>query len=235
MLDGCDMELEDRLVATEAILGHRFADHTDLRRALTHPSCTEESHSLHDYERLEFLGDTILGLVVVDEIFHRFPEMPEGAMTKLKIGVVAGSTLSATAEDLGLGDLIFLGPSERGDDSRGLPSALENTFEALVAALYLDAGLPKVREFILRVLGDRIDPEVTNVPEHPKSILQEYVQARGSAVEYVIEQLDSPAHDSIFEAVAVVDGKQIGEGRGRSKKEAEMNAATEALQSLDIS
>ena len=234
MLDGCDMELEDRLSAAEAILGHEFDDRADLRRALTHPSCTEESHSRHDYERLEFLGDAILGLVVVDEIYHRFPEMPEGVMTKLKIGVVSGTTLSAAAERLGLGELIFLGPSERGDKGRGLPSALENTFEALVAALYLDAGLPEVREFILRVLGDKIDPEATDVPEHPKSLLQEYLQARGSAPNYVIEQVDGPPHDRMFEVAVVVGDKRLGQGKGRSKKEAEMNAAIEALQSLDI-
>ena len=234
MLDGCDMELDDRLAAVEAILGHEFADRDSLRRALTHPSCTEEAHSRHDYERLEFLGDAILGLVVVDEIYHRFPDMPEGAMTKLKIGVVAGSTLSGVAEALGLGDLIFLGPSERGADSRGLHSALENTFESLVAALYLDAGLPKVREFILRVLGDRIDPEVCFVPEHPKSLLQEYLQARGDAPEYAIKQVDGPPHDRMFDAVVMADGRLLGEGTGRSKKEAEMNAAAEALRSLDI-
>ena len=233
MLDGCDMEFEDRLSAAEIVLGHKFADRSDLRRALTHPSCTEESHSRHDYERLEFLGDAVLGLVIVDEIFRRSPQMPEGSMTKLKIGVVSGATLSAVARNLGLGELIFMGPSERADDSRGLPSALENAFEALVAALYLDAGLSKVREFILRVLGDRIDPDVTDIPEHPKSLLQEYAQARGSSPEYVIRQVDGPPHARMFNAAVVVDGRELGAGRGRSKKEAEMNAAIEALSSLD--
>ncbi len=228
------MDLEERLAAAEELCDHEFADKTNLRRALTHPSCTERSHSRHDYERLEFLGDAVLGLVVVDEIFRRYPDMPEGAMTKLKIGVVAGSTLSEVAKNLGLADLIFLGPSETGSDKRGLTSALENTLEALIAALYLDAGLPKAREFVLKVLGDRIDPEITAIPEHPKSLLQEHLQARGDSPQYVIRKTEGPPHDRSFEAAVLLGEKTLGVGTGHSKKEAEMNAAAEALRFLGV-
>jgi ribonuclease-3 len=176
--------IEARLDAAERLANHRFVDRELLLRALTHPSYTEEPHAAQDYERLEFLGDAVLGLVVVHEIFQRFPRMPEGQMTKLKIGVVAGRTLSDAADDLGLGRLLLLGPSETGTDGRGMTSALEDGFEALVGAIYLDAGLETAREFI-----------------HVKVSVQDAV---------------------------------IGEGSGRSKKEAEMNAAAAALGSLDL-
>jgi len=229
-----DRDLEERLDQAEGLAGHRFADRGLLRRALTHPSYTDEPHAVQDYERLEFLGDAVLGLVVVREIFDRFPDMPEGQMTKLKIGVISGSTLTDVAASLGLGELLLLGPSETGTDGRGMASALENGLEALVGALYLDGGLDEARRFILRVLGDRIDPEVTTIPEHPKSMLQEALQARGMAPAYEVTDTVGPPHRRVFHVRVLVDGRVVGEGSGGSKKEAEMNAAADALASLDL-
>lgn len=221
-----------RIAAAERLLGYRFRDPETIVRALTHPSHADELGATADYERLEFLGDTVLSMIVVDEVFHRFPEMPEGIMTKVKITVVSGTTLTEVAEELGLADLLVVGESEKGTGGRGLASALENAFEAIVGALYLDGGLEAARAFVLRVLGDRIHPGAAQGLEHPKSLLQELVQARGAALVYEITDVSGPPHDRSFTAHVVVDGTVFGEGAGRSKKEAEMNAAAAALGQL---
>jgi ribonuclease-3 len=220
---------ENRLERAEALLGHHFADSALLQRALTHPSYAEEAGLDGDYERLEFLGDAVLGLIVVGEIYRSYPHLPEGVMTKMKISAVAGSTLSEVAEELGIADLILLGSSERGTGRRGMTSALENAFEALVGALYLDAGLDAARRFVLGQLGDRIAPGLAEDLEHPKSRLQELLQASGKVPVYTIATVEGPPHDRRFEAHVTVDGRLLGAGAGVSKKEAEMNAAAEAL------
>lgn len=215
----------------EKALGYRFADRNLLSEALTHPSAAFQPDLTRDYERLEFLGDAVLGLVVVDEVFHRFPELPEGTLTKLKIALVSGSTLSATAEQLGLSDLIVVGESERGSGARGLRSALENAYEAVVGAIYLDGGFESARGFILRTLGDRITQDSVEALdlEHPKSRLQEIIQATGGTVAYRISAEEGPPHARRFTAEVLVDGSVLGTGVGSTKKEAEMRAAAAAL------
>lgn len=229
MKPSADTRRSERLFAAQEILGHTFEDIDLLDRALTHPSYYEDCSLACDYERLEFLGDSVLGLIVVEDTYRRFPEMPEGMMTKIKIATVSGSTLSAAAGELGLGNLLLLGESERRTGGRGMASALENVFEATVGALYLDGGIKAARAFVLRVLGPHIAPGVADLSEHPKSRLQEVVQARGAVPEYEIVSTQGPPHDRTFCAVVTVDGETIGRGTGRSKKEAEMNAAADAL------
>jgi len=239
---------EERLAIAEAALGHAFTNRALLRRALTHPSFKEGSPRAaqdkkpresalsgrtNDYERLEFLGDAVISLVVADELYARFPHVREGGLTKLKIGAVSGRSLSAAAEELGLADALFLGESERGTGGRGLTSALENSFEALVAALYLDAGFDAARAFVSRALGAHIG-EHTTVPGHPKSDLQEYFQARGSTLSYRLVAEEGPPHDRSFTVTVSVGGEELGTGVGRSKKEAEMRAAAEAIERLGI-
>lgn len=230
-----DRPLDERLAQAQEIIGHEFSDPGLLVLALTHPSFSDEPHAIHDYERLEFLGDAVLGLVIVEAIYTRFPEMPEGSMTKLKVSLVAGSTLAETAGALGLADLLLLGDSEIGTGGRGLTSALENVFEATCGALYLDGGLDCARTFILRVLGDRILESSIESLEHPKSRLQELTQSHGSAPEYRIVAEEGPPHERSFVAAVSVDGRQLGSGSGHSKKEAEMNAARQALDNLESS
>jgi len=239
---------EERLAVAEAAIGHTFRDRALLRKALTHPSFKEgsprdgsagkgrgsdDTGGVNAYERLEFLGDAVISVVVADELYTRFPNVREGGLTKLKIGAVSGRSLSAAAEELGLADALFMGESERGTGGRGLASALENSFEALVAALYLDAGFDAAREFVSRALGAHIG-EHTAVPGHPKSDLQEYFQARGSAPSYRLVAEQGPPHNRSFTVVVSVDGEELGAGVGRSKKEAEMRAAAEALERLGI-
>ena len=221
-----------RLAAAEELVGHNFADRTLLQKALTHPSSSDGLDAYEDYERLEFLGDAVLSLVVVEEVFRRFPDLPEGVMTKMKIALVAGTTLSAVADEMGLASLIRVGLSEMGTDRRGLSSALENVYEALVGALYLDAGLPTVRHFVLRTLGDRFGQDAIEGLEHPKSVLQEILQARRTVPVYLVTAVNGPPHDCVFEVAVSVDGEEIGVGQGRSKKEAESAAASDALETL---
>lgn len=223
---------ESRMERAEKIVGRVFADRELLLRALTHPSAVEAKDPSLYYERLEFLGDSILGCVIAEEIFRRYPNMPEGGMTRIKVSVVAGSVLSDVAEKLGLADVLVLGESEKGTGSRGLASALENTYEALIAALYLDAGMDAARAWVLATLGDRISEDAALSPENPKSALQEIVQARGGTVVYRIESSEGPPHERVFTSVVEVAGEQLGRGTGRSKKEAEAAAAQAALDVL---
>lgn len=225
---------QETLTRAEAVVGHVFADRSLLARALTHPSVSADDTVLLDYERLEFLGDAVLGLIVVEEIYRRFPELAEGVMTKLKISVVSGSSLVAAAERLGLADLIALGDSERGTGTRGLRSALENAFEAVAGAIYLDGGLDAARSFVVLTLGDRITEDAVErlELEHPKSRLQEIVQADGRTVQYHIVSEEGPPHARLFTAEVRVSGRLMGSGVGASKKEAEMRAAQEALDTV---
>ncbi len=220
------------MAIAERILGRRFADRELLRRALTHPSAVEEKDPSLYYERLEFLGDSILGFLIAEDLYGRFPRMPEGGMTRVKVSVVAGSVLSGVAEELGLADALIVGESERGTGRRGLASALENTYEALIAALYLDAGLEAARVWVMSTLGPLINEGAANVPENPKSVLQEIVQSRGELVTYRIEAAEGPPHDRVFTSVVEVGGAECGRGSGRSKKEAEAAAAKAALETM---
>jgi len=223
---------EERLEAVQRLTGRLFDSPELVTLALTHPSYTDEPHSSVDNERLEFLGDAVLSLVVGEEVYTRFPDLPEGTLTKMRIAVVAGATLSERADALGLGDLLLLGESERGTDSRGMASALENAFEALVGALYLDGGLTVARAFILDTLGDLISSEAVEELEHPKSRLQEIVQSRGVSPVYEIIAEEGPPHDRRFSARVLVGGVTVGEGSGASKREAEMHAAAQALDDM---
>lgn len=224
-------EIDRRLAQAEAVLAHRFSDRELLRRALTHPSAISDGAPT-DYERLEFLGDSIVGFIVAEEVFRRFPDLREGGMTRIKVSTVNGVVLATVAERLGLEDVIILGESELGTGRRGLASALENAYEALTAALYLDAGLSAARAWVLKTLGEYIDESVAASPENPKSELQETVQSVGGVVTYEIIAQEGPPHDRVFVARALIDGRTAGEGSGRSKKEAEVAAAAAALEDL---
>ena len=230
--DHDDTALLDR---AEEIVGHRFADRSLLRRALTHPSVMSDGSGEGDgvYERMEFLGDSILGFLIAEEAFQRFPEMREGGMTRIRVALIAGSVQSAVAKDLGLADVLILGKGERHTGGRGMASALENSYEALTAAIYLDAGLDEAREWMLRTMGPLITEETAAFPHNPKSALQELVQAHGKAPVYVQLGQSGPPHARTFSVAVQVDDEQLGEGSGRTKREAEAAAAAAALKHLD--
>ena len=223
---------DHRLELAESILGRRFSDQELLRQALTHPSAMNDTNSECFYERLEFLGDSVLGFIIANEAYGRFPQMREGGMTRIKVSLVAGSVLSNVARDLGLADALIVGESERGTGGRGLTSALENTYEALTAALYLDGGIEAAREWVLRTLGPLITEAAADAPENPKSLLQEFVQDRGDNASYATIDTAGPPHDRTFTVAVRVAGEVLGKGQGRTKREAEAAAAAAALIAL---
>ena len=160
--------------------------------------------------------------------------MHEGELSTVKSRVVSGATLAPVAEALGLGDCIFFGDSERGTEARGLHSALENAFEACVGALYLDGGFEAAESFVLGALGPHITDDALHVPDSPKSVLQERLQADGRGMPtYKIVGEEGPDHARSFTAVAMAEGARIGRGSGTSKKEAETAAAADALARMD--
>ena len=136
----------------EQITGHAFRDKSLAESAVTHPSAVEGEPVWRSYERLEFLGDSILGALVATDLFERYRDMDEGALTRMKIALVSGAMLSEVAGELGMGECIVFGGSERGTQARGLHSALENVYEAVVGALYLDGGYDVAHDFVARTL-----------------------------------------------------------------------------------
>ncbi len=228
------VQYAERLERAEHILGYQFTNREVLLLALTHPSAAEGNTSLGSYERLEFLGDAILGAIISREIYDRFPQLDEGALTRLKVSAVSGQTLSKVAEDLGFEDLIIFGSSERGTGKRGLQSALENTYEALVAALVVDGGVMEARRFVLSTLTSMINTDVMREPENPKSVLQEILQAQHITPTYEIIDTEGPPHNRRFTARVFAGDEPLAKGTGHSKKDAEINAATKALKKMKV-
>ncbi|MDR0500856.1 MAG: ribonuclease III [Coriobacteriales bacterium] len=220
------------LKAVETIIGHVFANKELLRRALTHPSAVEKEQYCDSYERLEFLGDSILGAIVANSLYQRFPHLDEGGMTRLKVRLVSGNSLCAVADDLGLGKHIIFGSSERGTGKRGMASALENVFEAIVAAITLDGGIKVASDFVEKNLVSRLPDSIPEACDNPKSELQENLQAKHLLPEYKLVSTTGPPHDRTFTCKVIVNGDCIGTGTGKSKKDAESQAAKEALAGL---
>ena len=222
---------EMRIARVEEITDYSFEDSTLILRALTHPSAVEADVG-RSYERLEFLGDAVLSLVVGEEAYLRFPEANEGTLTKIRIAVVSGETLRGVSVNLGFEELVIMGSSEQTAGSRGMGSALEDVFEALVGALYLDGGYSIAASWILAVLGERITVEAADEAVSPKSQLQEKMQARGKRVTYKIRSKEGPVHAPEFTAEVSIGSKVYGTGTGDSKKRAEAEAARDALEKM---
>ena len=211
-------------------LGYRFQNEGLLRRALTHSSLAVEQHRMgEDNERLEYLGDAVLEHLVSRYLFDAYPEMREGALTRLRSSLVCEGALSAAARLLGLGDHLLLSRGEEQCGGRDKDSILSDAFEAVLAAVYLDGGLPAAREVVLRLIGDCSEDGETDA----KSALQEYVQAQGRDMPtYEILGEDGPPHERLFTAAVLIDGEEKARGSGKSKKRAEQEAAAAALRIL---
>lgn len=224
---------DTRVAQAETLLGVTFHDPELLIEALTHPSYAAENEGVTGYDRLEFLGDSIMGFLVADYLYRHRPAEPEGGLTRLKIGAVAGETLAFVADGLGLGPLILMGKGAARSGGRNRSSVLENCLEALIGAVYMDQGLDVARELVMRLLTQYLHGAPVP-PADPKSALQELVQADGGPPPaYRIVSTTGPPHDRVFTAEAVVNGRSLGAGTGASKKEAEKAAASDALLSLD--
>jgi ribonuclease-3 len=181
---------------------------------------------------LEFLGDSLLGAFIAQTIYDRFPALDEGGLTRIKVSLVSGSMLSERARELGLAELIIFGSSEQGTGKRGLSSALENVFEALVAALALDGVEEVARAWVRRVLDTHIREDLAAEPESPKSLLQEILQVRRITPTYELVDALGPPHARTFTCNVLSEGRVIGSGCGHSKKDAEAKAAAAALANL---
>lgn len=219
------MSLEDRI-------GHSFSDPALLRLALTHRSVSSDDPARNDNERLEFLGDAVLQLVITDLLYESYPQLAEGQMAKVRAAVVSRDTLAEVARSLDLGEYVELAPSEEATGGREKDSILADTAEAVIGAIYLDGGLEPARRVVLDLWTDRVaersrEPGVKDY----KTRLQELVARDGARPAYDVEGT-GPDHDRRFTARVTVDGKEYGIGEGRSKKEAEQDAAARALESL---
>jgi ribonuclease-3 len=207
-----------------------FVDADLAETALRHRSYVQE-HGGESNERLEFLGDAVLDLVVTDVTFRAYPQLSEGVLTNVRKGVVSTESLARIASDLQLGKWLLLGRGEESSGGRGKPALLADTFEALLGAIYVDGGLQAAQEFVSLHLGLAIEVEVA-APGHgdAKSVLQEFAAAVGRGVPVYSVEGSGPDHERTFEAVVSLDGAEVGRGRGRSKKAAEQAAARAALE-----
>jgi len=223
------------LAALQDRLGYRFRDESLLRLSLTHPSLAHEvpGGTPHN-QRLEFLGDAVLGLVLTCELYEKFPELGEGPLTKARAQLVNRRTLAAEARRVGLGVNLILSRGEEASGGRERQSALADAYEALLGAIFIDGGYDAAREFILRSFHDAFGAmkELPNL-DNPKGELQELLQSKSpTAPQYELTYASGPDHDRVFECAVFHAGVELGRGRGKSKKEAESQAALEALRKL---
>lgn len=218
----------------EEKLGYRFRDCGLLEHAMTHSSYANEHRSAgrSSNERLEFLGDSVLGVVVADYLFREHPDMPEGELTRTRAALVCENSLYEVAQGLGLGRYLRLGRGEDAGGGRKRPSILADATEAMLAAVYLDGGMEAVRPIIRTLILDKEREKAAD--RDYKTALQELVQRTpGAAVSYQLVRESGPDHCRSFEMEASVDGSVIGMGVGRTKKEAEQMAAKAALEKLN--
>jgi ribonuclease III len=219
-------------LSLEDAIGHTFADPALLRLALTHRSVSSEDPARNDNERLEFLGDTVLQLVVTDLLYRSYPQLAEGQMAKVRAGVVSRGALAEIARHLALGGHIELAPSEDATGGRHKDSILADAVEAVIGAVYLDGGIEPARQMITSLWSDRIAERAKSpgVKDY-KTRLQELAARDGDRPQYRVEGT-GPDHDRRFTAVVSIAGIDHGSGEGRSKKQAEQEAARMALDSL---
>ncbi|MBR0161488.1 MAG: ribonuclease III [Oscillospiraceae bacterium] len=219
----------------EQSIGYQFHDRELLLTALTHSSYVNEhpKEHLESYERLEFLGDSILGLVTAEYLYHRNPPIPEGRMTRIRAELVCEESLFAVADTLNIGHYMRLGRGEEKSEGRKRPSILADMVEAVIAAISIDGGMEAARLFILKhVLRNAEDKILSRSRDH-KTELQELVQKTpNSKIQYELTGETGPDHLKTFTYTVFVNGSPVGTGSGHSKKEAEQAAAGDALSKL---
>ena len=214
-------------------LGHEFRDPQLLRRALSHRSWCAEVGGQPSNERLEFLGDAVLGLVVADLAFRNHDDLPEGKLTDLRKSVVNASALAEVAVEIGLGPCLLLGKGEDAAGGRSKPSILSDAFEAVLGAVYVDGGINAARALVERLLTQRMATAAQRLDRLDyKTVLQELTaRVHDTAPVYVVSDT-GPDHDKRFFATVIVQGVAVGQGEGRSKKTAEQAAAEQAFTEL---
>jgi ribonuclease-3 len=217
-------------------LGMSFRQEHLLEQAFTHVSYLNEDPGSDrpSNERLEFLGDSVLNLVVTERLYEEFPELNEGELTEIRASLVCRDTLAGLASSLTLGDWLLLGRGEEANEGRANPSNLANAMEALIAALYLDQGLAKAKRFIVNQLSPELERiRAGKTPPNYKALVQELIQGRSKSTPiYQLVQASGPDHRRQFTAEILVEGQALGRGTGRSKKIAESQAARAAWEKL---
>jgi ribonuclease-3 len=215
-------------------IGYQFKNRKLLKTAMTHSSYANEHREQHlqNNERLEFLGDSVLGMITADYMYHHYRNEPEGELTKLRAAVVCEQTLCEIAKEFGIDQEILLGKGEECGGGRQRPSILADATEALIAAIYLDGGIAAAREFVLKALVPKISlAEKGAAFQDYKTMLQEIVQKnRQEVLSYRLSRETGPDHDKRFYVEVLLNSNVFAEGVGRSKKDAEQDAAHKALQ-----
>ncbi len=216
----------------EKIIGYSFKDKNILKTALTHSSYSNE-HGCKSYERLEFLGDSVLSVIVSKYLFEVLKEVKEGDLSKIRASLVCEEALANVAHEMGLEAFIILGNGEERAGSMNRPSIMSDVFEAVLGAMYIDSGLDECTEYLLKVMKHKLDEGARRkIAKDYKSLLQELVQQKyheKTKIEYNTVCESGPEHKKFFIIELIINGKKITKGEGGSKKEAEQNAAHKAL------
>ena len=210
-------------------IGYHFKNQGLLRQALTHSSYANERHmkKLSDNERLEFLGDAVLEIISSDFLYHNYPDVQEGQLTKLRASIVCEPTLALCTKELDLGDYLYLGRGENQTGGRKRKSILSDALEAVIGAIYLDGGFANAKEFVLKFI--LTDIEHKQLFYDSKTILQEVVQGEHEQLDYRLVGESGPDHDKSFSVEVWIGEQKISEGSGHTKKAAEQEAAYHAL------
>ena len=223
------------MTVLEEKLNYHFKDRTLLVNALTHSSYANENRASGalSNERMEFLGDSVLGMLVASHLYRNCPEMPEGDMTRLRAELVCEYSLASVAAELELGKYLRLGRGEEHSGGRSRRSILADAVEALLAALYMDGGFSVARAFVLKYILSKMTASRESLIGDFKTQLQEYVQQQsGQALCYELLSESGPDHNKVFTAQVSLNGEALGQGSGHTKKEAEQAAARQALASI---
>ena len=214
-------------------IGYQFSDSQLLNRAFTHKSCESDQEN---NERLEFLGDAVIGLTIAEALYKNYSDQDEGTLDHMRASLVNGKALAKKARELGIDHLLQVSEAQRQHHPRHTSAMLEDALEALTGAIYLDSGIEAARSFILRVF----DREIHTAPEtsdtnNPKGRLQEWLQKHHAGVtpKYTLLSAEGPDHSRSFEVAVEFDGRELGRGQGSSKKAAEIAAAKQAVATLD--
>jgi ribonuclease-3 len=215
----------------EKILGYHFKDRKLLLLAFVHRSYLNEHRDVPEHnERLEFLGDVVLGLLISEFLYRQLPQLSEGDLSNLRARLVNAASCVKYSQKLGLAPYMLLGKGERLNDGRGRESIMADLFEALVGAIFLDGGLEAAKSFLFGHFASEVEAAVDNPFGNPKALLQDYCQKKLQEVPiYVVLEESGPDHDKVFEVAVLLHGGELGRGRGSSKKEAQYAAANAAL------
>ena len=218
----------------ETAIGYRFRNITLLQNALAHSSYANERwhNSLMSNERLEFLGDSILGMLVADHLYRNFPDRPEGELTRMRADMVCERALAQIAQRIGLGEHLLLGKGEEQSGGRSRDSILADAVESVIAACYLDGGMDAAKQFVQKFVLEQMSIASVNNKDYKTALQERVQQKRNQVLAYALVGESGPDHDKHFEVELTLNGEVIGRGVGSSKKRAEQDAARVALENM---